>query len=153
MYQLLRKIRIPALREEVWRFISNPANLTLITPASMDFRIKDIHLPDKIHAGMLIHYSVKPLWGIRMKWITKIGMVEENRFFTDIQLKGPYAFWEHWHLLEDTGRETLMTDEVRYLPPLGPAGSIANDLFIRKKLEKIFDHRENSLRYIFPANA
>ena len=57
--------------------------------------------------------------------------------------------WHHQHFLEETKEGILMTDIVTYKPPFGILGSIANSLFIKKKLKSIFDYRFVALEKIF----
>jgi ligand-binding SRPBCC domain-containing protein len=141
-YQLTKKQIISASVEEVWDFISTPKNLKNITPESMDFRIISQDLPEKMYAGMIIHYTLKPLMGIRMTWVTEITRIEPMKYFIDVQRIGPYAMWHHQHFLEPAGRDVLMTDIVSYQLPFGFLGSMAHSLFIRKQLKMIFDYRE-----------
>ena len=148
-YQLVRKQLITSSIEEVWNFISSPKNLKEITPDYMDFDIKSKNLPEKIYPGMIIIYKVKPLLGISMTWITEISQVVDNLFFVDEQRIGPYAFWHHQHSIEPFENGVLMTDIVSYKPPLNFLGSLANTIFIRKHLERIFIYRENAIKKRF----
>ena len=105
-----------------------------------------------IFEGQQIEYSVKPLFGIPLKWKTQIGKTASHNFFTDKQLKGPYKVWEHTHtfLVLDSG--VLMKDEILYKLPLGFVGRLMNKLFVRKKIDRIFEHRRKALNKIFVQN-
>ena len=62
--------------------------------------------------------------------------------FVDRQLRGPYALWHHTHEFEAApGGGTIMRDTVRYALPFGPAGALADTLFVRRDLDRIFDFR------------
>jgi len=63
-YQLITEQKIPAEIQEVWNFISAPANLRKITPQYMGFDITSKGLPEKMYEGMIISYNVKPIFGI-----------------------------------------------------------------------------------------
>ncbi len=139
-YQLHKTQFISASIEEVWDFISSPQNLKVITPEYMGFEVTSKNLPEKMYPGMIIGYTVKPLLGIRMVWITEITHVEEMKYFIDEQRIGPYSLWHHQHFIEPSGEGVLMTDIVTYSPPLGFLGTFANKLFIRKQLRNIFDY-------------
>jgi ligand-binding SRPBCC domain-containing protein len=129
----------------VWQFISNPSNLKEITPDYMGFEIISEDLPLNIYPGMIISYHVKPLAGIKTLWVTEITHVKEGEYFTDEQRIGPYSLWHHEHRLRSIPNGVLMEDLVSYAPPLGPIGTLADKLFIRKKLKEIFDYREAKL--------
>ncbi len=144
-YQFKATQKIPASKDEVWDFISSPRNLKEITPDHMGFEITSKELPEKMYAGMIISYIVKPLMGIPMKWVTEITQVKTGNYFVDEQRVGPYSIWHHQHFIEPIEGGTLMTDIVSYQPPLGFLGSIMNSLVIGKKLKQIFDYRTEAV--------
>ena len=148
-YQFKREQLISAPIDEIWDFISSPANLSKITPDYMGFEIMSGELPEKMYAGMIISYKVKPLPGIKMTWVTEITHVEDKKYFVDEQRVGPYSIWHHEHLLSETDGGVLMTDIVSYKPPFGFLGSIANSLFIKRQLNKIFDYRVEAVEKLF----
>lgn len=152
-YQFKRQQLIPSTIEEVWDFISSPANLKKITPEHMGFDITTGDLPEKMFPGMIIGYKVKPFLGIPTTWITEITHVEDKNFFVDEQRVGPYAMWHHQHHMKSVEGGVMMTDIISYRPPLGFLGAIANELVIKKKLGQIFDYRETVLSQIFPPKA
>lgn len=141
--------------ETTWKFFSDPRNLAAITPKVMDFAIEhEDRLPEKAHTGMLIAYTVKPLWGIKMNWLTEIKAVAEQQYFIDEQRSGPYKFWYHEHYFSacDEGDHTLMEDRVTYAAPFGLLGVLANKLIVAPKLKQIFDYREDAVLRQFPIN-
>lgn len=140
---------LPASLDEVWNFISSPANLKTITPDYMGFDITSKNLPEKMHPGMIISYKVSPVGGIKMTWVTEITQVVDKKFFVDEQRVGPYALWHHQHHLEETDQGILMRDVVTYSPPFGFLGRIANSMMIRGKLKEIFEYRTKVLEDLF----
>lgn len=148
-YQLHTRQLIQAPLDKVWEFISNPRNLKIITPEHMGFDITSRDLPEKMYPGMIISYTVKPILGFKMTWVSEITQIEEKRFFVDQQRIGPYSMWHHQHLIEPVKNGVLMSDIVSYRPPMGLLGSIANGLFIRKQLETIFTYREKAVEQYF----
>lgn len=148
-YQFQREQHINSTIAKVWQFISDPKNLKRITPPEMGFDIRTPQLPEKMYPGMIIHYTVRPLWGIPLSWVTEITQVEPERYFVDEQRIGPYTLWHHQHFIEPTKNGVLMKDIVSYTPPFGIAGRIANSLLIRNKLEQIFAFRKQVLEEFF----
>lgn len=148
-YQFKKTQEINASLEEVWKFISDPANLKKITPDYMGFDIISKDVPSEMYAGMIISYKVSPLFGIKTTWVTEITHLKENSYFVDEQRVGPYKIWHHQHRIQRTEKGTLMTDIVSYQPPLGLLGSFANTLIIKGKLNEIFDYRTKALDEIF----
>ncbi len=145
IYQIREEVELAASMDEAWEFISSPANLQEITPDHMGFEIKTPGLPDKIYPGLMISYKVRPLLGIPLTWLTEITHVKESYYFVDEQRVGPYALWHHEHRLAPTEKGVLMSDLVTYRLPMGPLGSLAHWMFVRKQLKGIFQYREQAL--------
>ena len=139
-----------ASREEAWNFLSQPNNLSEITPPEMGFTVTSPVQPPDMYAGQVITYKVSPFKGIRTHWVTEITHVKEGVYFVDEQRFGPYRFWHHKHFIGEGGSGVRMTDEVTYKLPMGFIGRIANRLIIRKRLRKIFEYRQKVLSDRFP---
>ena len=148
-YQLHKTQKIPATIDQVWDFISSPANLKKITPEYMGFNITSKLLSEKMYPGMIISYKVSPVMGIKMTWVTEITQVKEKEYFVDEQRVGPYSMWHHEHKIEPIEGGVLMTDIVSYQPPFGFLGSIANSILIKNQLKEIFDYRVTAVEKMF----
>ena len=135
MYQLKRKQIIKTDLKSAWDFFSSPLNLKKITPDYMGFDVKT-ELPEKMYEGLMIEYTVKPLLGIPMNWITEIKTVKELEFFVDEQRKGPYKIWHHEHHFKEVEGGVEMIDIVSYELPLGFLGKIMHPILVRKSLKK-----------------
>ncbi|HRN79761.1 MAG TPA: SRPBCC family protein [Ferruginibacter sp.] len=140
-YQFIKTQKIPATMSAVWDFMSSPMNLKDITPSYMNFTVTNQSGQGKMYPGMIITYTVSPLMGIPLNWMTEITHVKEMEYFVDEQRSGPYKLWHHQHKIEPIEGGVLMTDIVTYAPPLGMLGQLANTLFIRRQLESIFEFR------------
>jgi ligand-binding SRPBCC domain-containing protein len=134
---------------EAWGFFSAPQNLKKITPPQMGFDITSEMHTNKMYAGQIIRYKVKPLAGIPMDWTTEITQVNEHKFFIDEQRQGPYKMWHHQHHFEEKDGGVLMTDIIHYWPPFGVIGNLANSLLIKKQLKSIFDFRKIQIKLLF----
>ena len=148
-YQFQKRQKIRTSIDEIWEFISSPANLKEITPDYMGFDITTKGLPEKMYAGMIISYEVRPLLGIKTTWVTEISQVIDKKYFVDEQRVGPYSLWHHQHIIEPLEDGVLMTDIVSYQPPFGFLGAIANNLIIKSKLNEIFDFRTKAIEKRF----
>jgi ligand-binding SRPBCC domain-containing protein len=144
-FQFHAEQQIPAPVDQVWDFVSSPANLKEITPEHMGFEITTPGLPEKMFEGMIIGYKVNPLPGFRTNWVTEITHIKEGEYFVDEQRVGPYALWHHQHWIEPFDGGTIMRDVVTYCPPMGWLGAIANSLLIKPKLKEIFIYRKKAL--------
>ena len=149
IYTLHREQYLPIPVEKAWNFFSSAKNLEKITPPDMGFVILGELKEGPVYSGMLINYTVSPLFHIPLKWTTEIMGVNAPHVFTDRQLKGPYALWEHTHTFQAVPGGVKMTDEVKYALPLGVLGTIAHSIVVKKKLEDIFNFRQVALKKLF----
>jgi ligand-binding SRPBCC domain-containing protein len=148
LYVLERTQRLAIARDVAWRFFSDPRNLPEITPPSMAFRITNRPV-ERMHAGMIITYTVRPLPGITVRWVTEITHVLEPEIFVDEQRFGPYRFWHHQHHFREIDGGTEIRDLVHYALPLEPAGRAVQRWAVGPRLQRIFDFRGEVLRRRF----
>jgi ligand-binding SRPBCC domain-containing protein len=153
MRALVREQWLPVALDGAWHFFSSPDNLSKITPGDMGFRIREPFDRAPIHTGQRITYTVKPLFGIPLTWITCIAVAEPPHRFVDVQIKGPYKHWWHEHTFEERDGGTLMRDRVEYEMPLGPLGELVHGWLVRDRLRRIFDHRFRTLAELFPGTS
>lgn len=150
VYTLERIQRLPISLEEAWSFFSSPLNLREITPPYMRFEVlTEGRWVERMYPGQVITYTVRPVLGIPLFWMTEITHVREGEFFVDEQRIGPYALWHHQHHFKPIEGGVEMTDLVHYRLPLGPLGALAHRLFVRRQLEHIFDYRYQVLERRF----
>lgn len=139
-YEQEQKLNISL--DEAWDFFSSPKNLKEITPDYMGFDILT-KLDGEMYAGQIIQYKVRPLFSVPVKWVTEITHVQKPHFFIDNQLIGPYKIWHHQHHFKALDNGTvLMTDIINYQPPIPLLEWVMNELFIKSKLQEIFDYRK-----------
>ena len=147
MYRLKATQQVPITLEKAWNFFSNPKNLATITPDNLGFHIRT-ELPEKMYPGMMIVYTVKPVLGIPMTWVTEITQVRDMEFFIDEQRVGPYAIWHHQHFFKEIDGGVEMTDIIDYQLPLAPLGNIGH-FFVKSELKKIFGYRITKMEELF----
>ncbi|MEP6700194.1 MAG: SRPBCC family protein [Bacteroidota bacterium] len=135
--------------DKAWDFFSNPANLQAITPDNMGFKVISKHHGEKMYAGQIIEYNVKPFLGIPLYWMTEITQVKDKEYFIDEQRFGPYSLWHHQHHFKSIEGGVEMTDIIHYKNPFWIFGRIANTLFVEKQLKGIFDYRFNKVEELF----
>lgn len=134
--------KLPISPAQAWDFFSNAGNLAKITPPSLGFEVTS-ELPERMYAGMIIAYRVRPLFGVPVRWVTEITHVDEPHRFVDEQRFGPYRFWHHQHLFRPIAGGVEMSDIVHYALP--PGGGIARSWLVAPRLKEIFDYRREVL--------
>jgi ligand-binding SRPBCC domain-containing protein len=148
MHQFIRKQFVKTDLQTCWDFFSSPANLKRITPSYMGFDVKT-EVPAQMYEGLIIAYTVKPLLGIPVEWVTEITHVKDKSFFVDEQRKGPYTMWHHEHHFKEVDGGVEMTDIVSYIIPLGFLGKIVQPFLVKPKLEEIFAYRFKIVDEVF----
>ena len=150
MHRLERTQQLPISMAEAWDFFSSPGSLQTITPAYMGFKIIDGFNPgEKMVEEMLITYTVRPVLGIPVKWVTLISEVQEPNLFVDEQLEGPYTYWRHEHYFKEVEGGVEMRDVINYKIRFGIFGALAHWLFVGRQLAGIFDYRYKVLEERF----
>ncbi len=150
MHQLIRKQFVKTDLNTCWDFFSSPSNLKVITPDYMGFDVKT-EVPEKMYEGLIISYTVKPLLGIPMEWVTEITHINEKSFFVDEQRIGPYKMWHHEHHFKEINGGVEMTDIVSYVIPFGILGKLVQPILVQPKLEEIFAYRFKVVDNLFGA--
>jgi ligand-binding SRPBCC domain-containing protein len=133
--------------DEVFGFFSDAANLNLLTPPWLHFRILT-PLPVPMRCGTLLDYRIR--WRrVPLRWRTQISVWEPPHRFVDQQLAGPYRRWEHEHTFEERDGGTLLRDRVEY----DVYGWLLAPLLIRwlvgPDLRRIFDYRQQRMKQLF----
>lgn len=149
VYSLYSRQHVPASLDAVWTFFSDAKNLLAVTSPSLNLKVTNEVYGNTVYAGQVMTYTVKPVLGIPLAWMTEITHVEEKKYFVDEQRKGPYTLWHHQHHFKAVEGGVEMTDLVHYRLPLGLLGNLANSLVVKKELEKIFTYRYQKIIELF----
>lgn len=87
---------------------------------------------------------------VRTKLVGPVGgtMVAEHPSFTtgrefrDVQLRGPFARWEHTHrFLPDGPDASTLEDHIDYRLPMGPVGKLFGGAMVERRLAAMFAYR------------
>ena len=140
---------IPVTLEEAWSFFSDPHNLLKLTPAFLNLKMTNELFGDEVYAGQVMMYTVKPVLGIPVSWMTEIIHVERHKRFIDEQRKGPYQLWHHQHHFKPINGGVEMTDLVHYRLPFSFLGDVAHSAIVKKKLTDIFTYRYFKINELF----
>ena len=130
--------------EEVFAFFSNAHNLAVITPPWLQFEVLT-PAPIDMLPGTCIDYRLK-LRGIPVRWQSEITEWNPPYAFVDEQRRGPYRLWRHTHTFEETEEGVIVGDSIVYAVW---GNQLAEKLFVRPDIEKIFAYRSEQLDKIF----
>ncbi|MBI2216562.1 MAG: SRPBCC family protein [Candidatus Rokubacteria bacterium] len=136
------RVWIARPRDAVFAFFADPGNLAHITPGWLGLEM--VGDAPAMAAGTVIDARIRWL-GVPLRWRTFIREWDPPVRFVDVQIRGPYARWEHRHLfLEDSGG-TWVEDLVTYRLPFGPVGRLAHAVVVRRQLDAIWRYRERRI--------
>ncbi len=146
-YVIERRQIVPGDRATVFAFFENPRNLERITPDWLGFEV--VSATDaRVRLGTEIEYRLR--WLVfPMAWKSRISEYEENAWFADEMLRGPYERWYHRHVFLPAPGGVEMVDLVEYELPFGPLGALAHATLVRRQLDAIFDYRRSAITRIF----
>jgi ligand-binding SRPBCC domain-containing protein len=160
---------VPFPLQSVFLFFASPANLSRIMPPASNPRLGFVALvtlpappswsgDTTGRAGtesvIVTSFRVLPPLPLRLQWVARISEFEWNHHFADVQQQGPCKSFHHRHeFAADTRNGVAGTrvgdrsaDEVGF----GPAGSIAQPLFLGRQLARTFHHRQSVLEGLLP---
>ncbi len=149
VYSIYSKQSLPVGLEEIWTFFSDAKNLLAVTPPHLNLKVTNQVYGSTIYAGQVMTYTVTPLLGIAIWWMTEITHVEPLKYFVDDQRKGPYKLWHHQHHFKAIEGGVEMIDLIHYRLPFGILGNLANSLLVRNELKKIFAYRNQKIIELF----
>jgi ligand-binding SRPBCC domain-containing protein len=70
-----------------------------------------------------------------------------------VQVRGPWARWEHRHVFLDGDGGTWMEDRVTYRLPLGPIGRVLHAVLVERQLRAAWAFRQARLVELFGGQA
>ncbi|HJM47532.1 MAG TPA: SRPBCC family protein [Candidatus Marinimicrobia bacterium] len=146
-YSISKKQVISRTLKEVFSFFEKPENLSVITPKNLEFDILTPK-PIKMDRGTVIDYTIN-LFCIPVHWRTLITEYCPPYKFVDVQIKGPFILWHHTHIFREIDDGVEIIDQVQYALPFGILGRIFHSLCIKKKLNHIFNFREEVIEKLF----
>ena len=154
---------LPVPIERVFLFFANPANLPRIMPLWSGARLLRVSLvsPARTQAAsatvtdqepiagvgseIVVSIRVLPFLPIRMNWVSEITAFEWNHKFADVQKKGPFKSFYHRHELRAERGGTIVRDAIDYDIGFGWPGILANILFTKPLLRKMFQYRQRAV--------
>src|SRR5437868_13007110 len=96
-------------RAEIFAVFADPRNLAWLTPRR--FRVRLLTPVTQLAAGAVLDFRLAWL-GIPLRWRSYIREYDPPHRFVDVQVRGPWARWEHRHLfLEENGGTWVRSEE------------------------------------------
>jgi ligand-binding SRPBCC domain-containing protein len=141
-YILESRVWLARTRPEVFAFFAEPANLAALTPPS--YRLRLVAAPPALAAGAVLDLEIAWL-GQPLRWRAFIREWDPPYRFVDVQVRGPWARWEHRHAFVEDRGGTWVEDRVTYRLPLGPLGRLAHALAVGRQIRALWAYRTRRL--------
>jgi ligand-binding SRPBCC domain-containing protein len=133
-------------RPQVFAFFADPENLARVSPPELRLRL--VAPAATLQAGAVLDFRARWL-GVPLRWRTYIRECDPPHRFVDVQVRGPWARWEHRHLFLDGDGGTWMEDRVTYRLPLGPLGRTLHAALVHRQLRAAWAFRQARLAELF----
>ncbi len=136
-FRQVTRIKVAAAALERWHLA--PGAFQRLAPPWERMRV--IQEPNGIVDGSraILRMKTGPVWA---EWVAEHQDCRPGVGFTDLQVKGPFAYWKHVHTFEPAGTGVSeLVDEVHYRLPMGFVGRALGGSMVRKKLERTFRFR------------
>jgi len=94
-----------------------------------------------LEVGSELHLKLKkgPLF---FKWIAKHTEYSPTDHFTDVQIKGPFRKWIHYHSIQQISeKRSILEDRIDFIPPFGLRVGKVEEM-----LDQMFNYRHAQLR-------
>jgi ligand-binding SRPBCC domain-containing protein len=130
-------------RPEVFAFFAEPASLERLTPPA--FRLRLLNPAATMTTGAVLDFRLRWLGIVPLRWRAFVREWDPPYRFVDVQVRGPYARWEHRHRFLEEGGGTWVEDRVTYRLPLGVLGRAAHALVVERQLRELWAYRHQRL--------
>jgi ligand-binding SRPBCC domain-containing protein len=99
----------------------------------------------RLEQGDLVCFRARH-FGLPVSLCARVVELSRPERFVDEQVRGAFRSLRHTHTFAATGGGTLVTDVVEWTSPLGPLGTVADSLVLRRHLLGILTARNAHLK-------
>ena len=136
------KNEMPVSAEKLAAWHESPGAFGRIQPPWESAEI--INKATEIADGLEEHIQIK-LGPIKKMWIARYHDVIQDKQFCDLQVSGPFGYWDHKHVFKALdGDKSELEDNVTYKEPMGVIGRFLAGGMIAGKLERMFKYRHTT---------
>jgi len=139
---LATRVWVGRPRPDVFALFADPSVLATLTPPSFALRL--VTPVSTMRAGSVLDYRMRWL-GLPVSWRAYIREFDAPYRFMDVQVRGPFARWEHRHRFLEEDGGTVIEDRVVFRLPFGPLGRVAYRAMVGRQLRAAWDYRTERL--------
>lgn len=143
MPEFIKRSRMPCSADELFEWHMRPGAFLRLAPPWEQVRVEQWARPDEIGRRATLRVRLAPL--IWKRWIAEYREWEPNRMFRDVQISGPFARFDHRHIVEPDGTNaSFLEDRIDYAAPLGALGAWLGEPMVRERLKQMFEYRHRT---------
>ncbi len=134
-----KSIELPVSQPEAFQYHARPGALNRLVPPWESVEI--VRSANSILPGSEVLLRASIL-GKRLDWLARHKLYDPPNLFSDVQVYGPFASWEHKHSIVAIGtNRCALSDQIDYQLPLGALGKLFGSGIASKKLDAMFRFR------------
>lgn len=130
-------------RPEVFALLTDPDSLPRLVPSS--FRLTFRRPPVAMAPGVVYDLGLS-WWGLPLRWRCFVREYDAPYRFVSVQVRGPWARWEHRHRFLEGDGGTWLEERLSYVPPLGPAGRLLHAVVLGPQVRALLAYRRRRLQ-------
>lgn len=131
---------MPLPAEDLFAWHERIGAFDRLTPPWAQVHILD--RTDGIHDGARVTLNIKER-GLNLKWVLEHRDYQKGQQFADVQVEGPFAFWQQQHRMEPQGQSSYLHDRLEYQLPAAVPDALG---IVRHELERLFKYRHSTLQ-------
>ena len=138
----LRRSPVAAPAEALWDWHLRPGALERLIPPWERVVVEDPGRGVVEGSRTVLRVKVGP---VSRRWVAEHREVLPGRSFRDVQVRGPFARWDHRHRVEAAGPSaSVLEDRIEWALPLGALGRLVGARAVRRRLERTFAYRHRT---------
>lgn len=143
--QFHHRSRLTGSTQEAFAWHTRPGALERLTPPWENARVVSSHGGLQNGAETELELRAGPF---TLRWLARHQDYLEGQQFRDVQVRGPFAHWEHTHrFIPDPPDGFWMEDSIDFQPPLGILGKTFGGPHITARLARMFRYRHAILAH------
>jgi ligand-binding SRPBCC domain-containing protein len=146
--------RMPAPADAVYRWHAAPGAFERLRPPwEKAHVVAATGGIEDLGSFVTIRFAIGPF---TKDWVAEHDACEPGKMFRDVQVSGPFRYWEHTHLfLQDPKHpsSSWLEDRIEYQLPLGWLGKLFAGAWTRRKLKRMFSWRHHVTAQTFASPA
>jgi ligand-binding SRPBCC domain-containing protein len=123
---------------DVWNFYTDIQHLRVITPPAIAIKVES-NTSIKQGAEIMLSGNLirKSRWKARITYCKPYEYIDE-------MIDGPFKIWKHIHRFVADNSSTKVIDIVEYELPYGIFGKMVDRIYVRRKIQEIFQYRKRA---------